>query len=54
MCTVNKFFKPMLSQYLGNEKRYSIARIFADLKSLRSDNSVVEFWRKSEIVDFFS
>ena len=36
------------------ETKRDIAKIFADLKSLRSDNFVVEFWRKSEMVDFFS
>ena len=51
MCTVKKLYKPMLSQYLG--KKRDIAKIFADLKSLRSDTVVVEFWRKYDIVDFF-
>ena len=36
------------------ETKKDIAKIVADLKSPRSDNVVVEFWRKTEKVDFFS
>ena len=53
MCTAKKILTPMLSPYILETKR-DIANFFWDLKSLRSDNFVVEFWRKSETVDFFS
>ena len=52
LCTAKRILKPTFSQHLENEQRY--CKKIADLKSLRSDNSVVEFWRKSEMVDFLT
>ena len=49
----SKFFKNHCYPYILEIKKY-IAKTVADKKSLRSDNSLVEFWRKSEIVDFLS
>ena len=54
MCTVKKNLKNNVFTLHILEKKRDIAKIVADLKSPRSDNVVVEVWRKSEIVDFFS
>ena len=51
MCTLKKSENQCFHNIL--ETKRDIAKIVADLESLRSDKSVVEFWRKSEIVDFF-
>ena len=50
MCTVKKS-ENQYFHYILETKR-DIAKKFADLISLRSDNVMVEFWRKSEIVIF--